>query len=85
MQDAADDIEASSEYLLNVIRETAPDLLHLNQYLLWRTRCRYSQDRDRAQRRGELVGGRTRRGSAAIDWIAGIARPCNRDWRALPR
>jgi glycogen synthase len=32
MQDSADDIEASSEYLLNVIRETSPDVLHLNQF-----------------------------------------------------
>src|SRR5580700_5985398 len=32
MQDSVDDIAASSEYLLNVIRETQPDLLHLNQY-----------------------------------------------------
>ncbi len=32
MQDSADDIDASSEYLLNLIRETKPDLLHLNQY-----------------------------------------------------
>ena len=26
------DIEASCEYLLGIIRETDPDLLHLNQY-----------------------------------------------------
>jgi glycosyltransferase involved in cell wall biosynthesis len=32
MQDSAPDIDASSEYLLNTIRETEPDLLHLNQY-----------------------------------------------------
>ena len=32
MQDAAADIEASSEYLLNIIDEAKPDLLHLNQY-----------------------------------------------------
>ncbi len=32
MQDSAEDIEASSEYLLSVIRETSPDLLHLNQF-----------------------------------------------------
>lgn len=32
MQDAAADLEASSEYLLNVIHETRPDLLHFNQY-----------------------------------------------------
>ncbi len=32
MQDSADDIAASSEYLLNVIREVQPDVLHLNQY-----------------------------------------------------
>ena len=32
MQDAADDIEASSEYLLNIIREAQPDLLHFSQY-----------------------------------------------------
>ena len=32
MQDSAQDIEASSEYLLNVIRDVKPDVLHLNQY-----------------------------------------------------
>jgi glycogen(starch) synthase len=32
MQDSADDIAASSEYLLGVIRETSPDILHLNQF-----------------------------------------------------
>ncbi len=32
MQDAAQDIEASSDYLLNIIRETEPDLLHFSQY-----------------------------------------------------
>jgi len=32
MQDSAEDLEASSEYLLGVIRETSPDLLHLNQF-----------------------------------------------------
>lgn len=32
MQDAACDIEASSEFLLNIIRETDPDVLHFNQY-----------------------------------------------------
>ena len=32
MQDAESDIEDSSQYLLNIIRETEPDLLHLNQY-----------------------------------------------------
>jgi glycogen synthase len=32
MQDSADDIAASSEYLLNVIHETSPDVLHLNQF-----------------------------------------------------
>jgi glycogen synthase len=32
MQDAASDIEDSSEYLLNIIREAEPDLLHLSQY-----------------------------------------------------
>jgi glycogen synthase len=32
MQDSAEDIEASSEYLLGVIRETSPDVLHLNQF-----------------------------------------------------
>lgn len=32
MQDSADDIASSSEYLLNVIRETDPDVLHLNQF-----------------------------------------------------
>ena len=32
MQDSADDIAASSEYLLGVISETSPDILHLNQF-----------------------------------------------------
>ncbi len=32
MQDSAADVEASSEYLRDVIRETKPDLLHLNQF-----------------------------------------------------
>ncbi len=32
MQDSAEDIAASSDYLLSVIRETSPDLLHLNQF-----------------------------------------------------
>jgi glycosyltransferase involved in cell wall biosynthesis len=32
MQDSAADIEVSSDYLLNVIRETRPDVLHLNQF-----------------------------------------------------
>ncbi len=32
MQDAASDIRDSSEYLLNIIRETEPDLLHFSQY-----------------------------------------------------
>src|SRR5579862_573723 len=32
MQDSVEDIEASNEYLLNVIRETSPDVLHLNQF-----------------------------------------------------
>jgi glycogen synthase len=32
MQDAAADIEASSEFLLNIIRETEPELLHFSQY-----------------------------------------------------
>lgn len=32
MQDSAEDVAASSDYLLSVIRETRPDVLHLNQY-----------------------------------------------------
>ena len=32
MQDAESDIDDSSQYLLNIIRETEPDLLHLSQY-----------------------------------------------------
>jgi glycosyltransferase involved in cell wall biosynthesis len=32
MQDAQEDLELSTEYLLSVIRETRPDILHLNQY-----------------------------------------------------
>lgn len=32
MQDSEDDIAESSEYLMGIIRETRPDLLHLSQY-----------------------------------------------------
>jgi glycogen synthase len=32
MQDSGEDIAASSEYLLSVVRETQPDVLHLNQF-----------------------------------------------------
>ena len=32
MQDATADIAESSKFLLNVIRETSPDVLHLNQF-----------------------------------------------------
>jgi glycogen(starch) synthase len=32
MQDAEDDLKASSEFLLEVVAETKPDVLHLNQY-----------------------------------------------------
>ena len=32
MHDAEDNIRASSEYLLRIIRETKPDLLHLSQF-----------------------------------------------------
>ena len=32
MQDAVSDIDVSSEYLSNIIRETEPDLLHFSQY-----------------------------------------------------
>lgn len=32
MQDSAEDLSCSAEYLQQIIRETAPDLLHLNQY-----------------------------------------------------
>lgn len=32
MQEAEEDIEASSDFLLSVIHETKPNLLHLNQY-----------------------------------------------------
>ena len=32
MQDAASDNKESSEYLLNIIRETNPDVLHFSQY-----------------------------------------------------
>ncbi len=60
MQDAADDIEASSEFLLNIIRETEPDLLHFSQYCYGSVGCRHSQDRYRAQRRCELVASCTR-------------------------
>ncbi len=32
MQDSAEDIAASSDYLLSIIRETNPDILHLSQF-----------------------------------------------------
>lgn len=32
MQEAEDDLELSSDFLLGVVRETKPDLLHLNQF-----------------------------------------------------
>jgi glycosyltransferase involved in cell wall biosynthesis len=32
MQDAPEDLALSTEYLLSVVRETQPDILHLNQY-----------------------------------------------------
>jgi glycosyltransferase involved in cell wall biosynthesis len=32
MQDAAQDLQLSSEYLLSLVREVKPDVLHLNQY-----------------------------------------------------
>ncbi len=32
MQEAEEDLEASSEYLLSVVREIKPDILHFNQY-----------------------------------------------------
>src|ERR1044071_8673097 len=32
MQDSADDIAASSDYLASVVEDVKPDLLHLNQY-----------------------------------------------------
>jgi glycosyltransferase involved in cell wall biosynthesis len=32
MQDAQEDLELSTEYLSSVVRETQPDILHLNQY-----------------------------------------------------
>lgn len=32
MQESAEDIEASTDYLLGVIRETCPDLAHFNQF-----------------------------------------------------
>ena len=32
MQDSEQDLEASAEHLKNIIQETRPDLLHLNQY-----------------------------------------------------
>ena len=32
MQEAEEDLYASSEYLLSLIREVKPDILHLNQY-----------------------------------------------------
>ena len=32
MQDAPDDLEASSDFLMGVVKETRPDLLHLNQF-----------------------------------------------------
>ncbi len=32
MQEAEDDIDASSDFLMSIIEETQPDVLHLNQY-----------------------------------------------------
>jgi glycogen synthase len=39
MQDSAADLEASAEFLLGVIRETEPDLLHLNQFYYGALEC----------------------------------------------
>jgi len=39
MQDSEADLEASAEYLEEVVRETSPDLLHLNQFYYGALRC----------------------------------------------
>jgi len=39
MQECEEDIAASSDYLLAVIRETRPDVLHLNQYCYGSLEC----------------------------------------------
>jgi glycogen(starch) synthase len=39
MQDSEGDMEASSEYLRAVVRETQPDLLHLNQFYYGALEC----------------------------------------------
>jgi glycosyltransferase involved in cell wall biosynthesis len=39
MQDSADDLAASADYLESVVREVRPDLLHLNQFYYGRLRC----------------------------------------------
>src|SRR3954447_22837610 len=39
MQDSEEDLAASAEYLLSIIAETKPDLLHLNQYYYGNLEC----------------------------------------------
>lgn len=39
MQDSADDLAASADYLQSVIQEVRPDILHLNQYYYGAVRC----------------------------------------------
>src|SRR5438445_6505402 len=39
MQDSEDDLAASAEYLLSLIAETKPDLLHLNQSYYGDSQC----------------------------------------------
>ncbi len=86
MQDSAEDIEASSEYLLNIDSRDTARYSAPQPVLLWLARCRYSQDRRGAQRCGELVGRSSWPGAARdATGSAGIAISCNRDWMAQPR
>ncbi len=39
MQDSEEDLEASSDYLLNIVQEVKPDLLHLNQFYYGTLKC----------------------------------------------
>lgn len=39
MQDSADDLKASADYLLGIVHEVEPDLLHLNQFYYGALKC----------------------------------------------
>jgi glycogen synthase len=39
MQDSAEDLEASADYLLGIIHEVQPDLIHLNQFYYGALKC----------------------------------------------